>query len=368
MGNILPAALMNTTPPDAPERAWVDIDLAALTRNARRVASVSGARLLPMVKAIGYGLGAVAVARALEPLDPWGYGVASPAEGRELRSAGIERPVLVCTPCPPSWMLGMLRDRLTPVLADLDSVRAWRGQAGERPFHVGIETGMARGGFGLDDRDACSALRHLVAGSAGYEGICTHFHSADEQPDTIALQWREFQEVIAAVGRPPLVHAANSAGALRSRDVAGDLVRPGIFLYGGIAGDQIPETVAHFRSRVVAVEDIRAGQTVSYGATWRASAPTRIAVVAAGYADGWHRSGSSRSVVELRGRRVPVRGRITMDMTMVEAPDDTALDDVVTIFGGLVSLDEQAALAGTISYELLTSLSPRVERRYGEAT
>jgi alanine racemase len=116
----------------------------------------------------------------------------------------------------------------------------------------------------------------------------------------------------------------------------------------------------------VAVEPFMAGQTVSYGATWRATAPTRVAVVAAGYADGWHRSGSSRSVVELRGCRVPVRGRITMDMTRVEAPPDAAPDDVVTIFGGLVSLDEQASLEGTISYELLTSLSPRVERRYGE--
>ncbi len=359
---------MNATLPDAPERAWVDIDLAALTRNARRVASESGARLLPMVKANGYGLGAVAVARALEPLDPWGYGVACPAEGRELRSAGIERPVLVCTPCPPSWMPGMLRDRLTPLLADVDAVRAWLRQAGGRPFHVGVETGMARGGFALDDREGCNALRRLVAGSAGYEGICTHFHSADEHPETIAAQWREFQQVIDAVGRPPLVHAANSAGALRTRDIAGDLVRPGIFLYGGVAGDQTPETVARFRARVVAVEDVMAGQSVSYGATWRASAPTRIAVLAAGYADGWHRSGSSRSVVELRGQRVPVRGRITMDMTMVEATAGTAPDDIVTIFGGLVSLDEQAALAGTISYELLTSLSPRVERRYGEAT
>ncbi|HET9603288.1 MAG TPA: alanine racemase [Gemmatimonadales bacterium] len=355
---------MNTALPEAPERAWVDIDLAALTRNARRVASVSRARLLPMVKANGYGLGAVAVARALEPVDPWGYGVASPAEGRELRLSGIERPVLVCTPCPPSWMPAMLRDQLTPLLADLDSVRAWLSLAGERPFHVGVDTGMARGGFGLGDREETAALRQLVARAPGYEGICTHFHSADEEPQSMVRQWGDFQQVIDAVGRPPLVHAANSAASLRNSGISGDLVRPGIFLYGGAAGEQVPEPVARFRSRIVAVQDITRGQSVSYGATWRAGASTRIAVVAAGYADGWPRSGSSRSVVELRGRRVPVRGRITMDMTMVEATDDTVPDDVATIFGGLVSLDEQAALAGTISYELLTGLSPRVERRY----
>lgn len=359
---------MNATHSDAPERAWVDIDLAALARNARRVARVSRARLLPMVKANGYGLGAVAVVRALEPLDPWGYGVASPAEGRELRAAGIERPILVCTPCPPSWVTRMLRDRLTPLLADLAAVRAWLGMSGGRPFHVGVDTGMARGGFSVADRGGCEELRHMLATASGYEGICTHFHSADEQPATIDTQWDEFERAVEVIGRPGLVHAANSAAALRSHPTDAHLVRPGIFLYGGAAGGQVPEPVARFRSRVVAVESIGPGESVSYGATWRASAPTRIAVVAAGYADGWHRSGSSRSIVELRGQRVPVRGRITMDMTMVEATPDAAPDDIVTIFGGLVSLDEQAALAGTISYELLTSLSPRVERRYGEAS
>ena len=359
---------MTVTLPDAPERAWVDVDLAALTRNARRVASVSGALLLPMVKANGYGLGAVAVVRALEALEPWGYGVACPSEGRELRNAAIERPILVCTPCPPSWMPTMLQHRLTPLLADLEAVRAWLRLAGGRPFHVGIDTGMARGGVRLDDREACDALRQLLAGAPGYQGICTHFHSADERPATITTQWDEFQQAVSVVGRPALVHAANSAAALRHTVAAGDLVRPGIFLYGGAAGTQVAEPVARFRTRVVAVEDVAAGQAVSYGATWRASAPTRVAVVAAGYGDGWHRSASSRSVVELRGQRVPVRGRITMDMTMVEATHDTVPDDVVTIFGGLVSLDEQASLAGTISYELLTSLSPRVERRYGEVS
>ena len=359
---------MNATHPDAPERAWVDVDLAALARNARRVASVSGARLMPMVKANGYGLGAVPVVRRLEPLDPWGYGVASPAEGRELRAAGIERPILVCTPCPPSWVPLMLRDRLTPLLADLAAVRAWLGLSDGQPFHVGVDTGMARGGFSVADRADCEALRQVLATATGYEGICTHFHSADEQPATIDTQWDEFQQAVTAIGRPRLVHAANSAAALRRYYADAHLVRPGIFLYGGAAGGLTPEPVARFRSRVVAVENVGAGQSVSYGATWHAGAPTRVAVVAAGYADGWHRSGSSRSIVELRGQRVPVHGRITMDMTMVEATPDTGPDDIVTIFGGLVSLDEQAALAGTISYELLTSLSPRVERRYGEAS
>lgn len=351
--------------PDQPDRAWVDVDLAALVRNARRVSAGSDARLLPMVKANGYGLGAVPVARALETLDPWGYGVATPGEGRELRAAGIRRPILVCTPCPPGWIPAMLAAELTPLLVESSTVEAWLAQAGGRPFHVGVDTGMARGGFRARQREDCSALRRLLGGAAGYEGICTHFCSADERPEASATQWDEFQLAVDAIGRPPLVHAANSAAALRDSRFAADLVRPGIFLYGGLAGGQVPEPVARFRARVVAVEDLLAGDSVSYGATWHAIGPVRIAVVGVGYADGLPRAASSVGMVELNGARAPIRGRITMDMTMIEAAAGTRPDDVVTIFGGLVTLDEQAALAGAVSYELLTGLGPRVERRYG---
>lgn len=358
---------MTATLPDQPERAWVDVDLFALVRNAQRVSATSDARLLPMVKANGYGLGAVPVARALEPLDPWGFGVASPAEGRELRAAGIARPILVCTPCPPSWIPLLLADRLTPLIVDLDSLRAWLSVAGGRNFHLGIDTGMARGGFRTNDPAACLAARELLADARGFEGICTHFHSADEDPPASRAQWSDFLAAVEMIGRPPLVHAANSAGALRDAGFAADLVRPGIFLYGGQAGGLEPEPVGRFRARVVAVEQLEAGQPVSYGATWRALRPTRIAVLGVGYADGLMRSASPSGVVEFNGARAPIRGRITMDMTMIETSGDARVDDVATIFGGLVTLDEQAALAGTISYELLTGLAPRVERRYGGA-
>ncbi len=359
------ATVTTALPPDQLERAWVDVDLAAMVRNARCVASATGARLLPMVKANGYGLGAVAVARALLPLDPWGFGVASPGEGRELRAAGVELPILVCTPCPPSWLAALAHDRLTPLLADLDSVRAWVQLTGELPFHIGIDTGMARGGFQATGAPGeCDALRTLLRDAAGYQGIATHFHSADEDPGTLPVQWADFQRAVDAIGRPPLVHAANSAALLRNPEWAADLVRPGIFLYGGRAGGRDPEPVARFQARVVAVEQLVPGQTASYGATWRAKVATRVAVIAAGYGDGWLRSASGRGVAELNGKRVPVLGRITMDMTVVEARAGTRPDDIATIFGGLVTLDEQASLAGTISYELLTALAPRVARRY----
>ena len=346
----------------------MDVDPGAVVANARQVAEVSGARLMPMVKANGYGLGAVALTRALEALDPWGYGVASVEEGAELRSAGIGRPVVVFTPLLPEWIGGMLRHDLRPVIDDRPVLEGWLAAAGDRPFHIGVDTGMARAGVAFDDRAALAALRQRLDSAAGYEGVCSHFHSADADPGSMTAQHERFIGAIAALGRrPPLVHMANSAAALRGRQFAGDVVRPGIFLYGGQAGAGLPapRTAAALRARVVAVREIPAGASVSYGATWQAAGPASIATLAIGYADGFPRSLSNRGRAELDGVVVPVRGRVTMDMTLVETNGRVRPGETATLFGGRITLDEQAALAGTISYELLTSLGRRVARRYG---
>ena len=208
------------------------------------------------------------------------------------------------------------------------------------------------------------AARALLSGATGYEGACTHFHSAEEDAAATGAQWERFGQAIAALGpRPPMVHAANSAAALQGTRYAGDLVRPGIFLYGGRAGARDPEPVAALRGRVIAIRRIPAGASVSYASTWRAPGPTTIATVALGYADGLLRSLGNRGVAELNGRRVPIRGSVTMDMTMLEAGDDVRIGDVATFYGGAITLDEQAAAAGTVSYELLTGLGRRVDRR-----
>lgn len=351
---------------NATDRAWVDLNLDALAANARRVAEVSGARLLPMVKANGYGLGAVAVARALEPLDPWGYGVATVEEGAELRAAGIARRILLLTPSLPGWFAALRRDAVTPVLGTVQGVAAWIAANPDRPFHVGIDTGMSRAGMRWDDAEAIAAIRVLVEGTGAYEGACTHFHSAEHDAAATESQWDRFERAVTAFGtRPPLLHAANSAAALRGSRYAADMVRPGIFLYGGRAGAAAPapEPVAALRARVVSVRRVAAGESVSYGGTWRASSPTTIATVAAGYADGVLRVLGNRGVAELNGRRVPIRGTVTMDMTMLETDGEVGIGDVATFYGGLVTLDEQAEAAGTVSYELLTSLGSRLERR-----
>jgi alanine racemase len=358
-----------TFPPET-NRAWVDVDLAALVANARTVATTCGSRLLPMVKANGYGLGAVEVARALEAVDPWGFGVASVAEGEALRAAGITRPILVVTPLVPRWVDAHLELDLRPSIGDAQALEAWTSR-GNRPFHIEVDTGMSRAGVRWDDRAGIGRMRALLGAADGWEGVFTHFHSAESDLEATRRQWDRFQEVLGALPRrPALIHAANSAAALQGTPFAGDLVRPGIFLYGGAVGTSEPRPVAALRARVIAVRSIGAGDTVGYGAVWRAERPTTVVTVAVGYADGFPRSAPSDArrpprQIELNGRLVPLLGRVTMDMCMVAAEETPAVGDVATVFGGLVSLDRQAEAAGTISYELLTRLGPRVARRYG---
>ncbi|MGH7658158.1 MAG: alanine racemase, partial [Gemmatimonadales bacterium] len=194
----------------------------------------------------------------------------------------------------------------------------------------------------------------------------THFHSPDDAPATMAVQWERFQNAVSALpSRPPLVHAASSAAALRDRRFAADMVRPGIFLYGGCAGGQTPRTALRLHARVVSVRTLAAGESVSYGARWAAETPARVATLGIGYADGIIRSLGNRGRVHLGGGACRMVGAVTMDMTMVLVEGQVAPGDVAILLGGEITLDEQAALAGTIGYELLTSISARVIRRYG---
>ncbi len=348
-----------------PDRTWVEIDLEALRANARTLLErAGGARLLPMVKANAYGLGAVAVARALEPLDPWGFGVATAGEGRELRGAGVVRPILVVQPTLP-MLEGCAQLGLTPVLGGMAEVRAWLA-LGTLPFHVGVDTGMNRGGLWWEE---FAAVAPVFAGAPGFEGVATHFHSADNDPASVREQWQRFQTALGALPRrPAVVHAANSAAALGHPEVVADLIRPGIFLYGGMAGSHRPVPVVTWRARVCRVARRDAGATVSYGASFRAGAASYVTTVSAGYADGYRRSLSSRGTMLIGGRRYQVAGAVTMDFTMVTSAEALPADAVATLIGTdgkqSLTLDEVAQAAGTISYEMLTGLGSRVERIY----
>lgn len=351
-------------------RAWVEVDLAALRRNGAAVAARAGVPLLPMVKADGYGLGALHVALALEDLAPWGYGVSNVAEGEELRRGGITRPIIVFTPILRTEIDSLRRADLTPALGDPAVMESWARTG--RDWHLQIDTGMSRAGLRWD---RMSWYRDILARTRP-SGVFTHFHSAELDDGSREQQQQRFEEALAELPeRPALVHVENGPAVEAHAPSRWSLCRPGIFLYGVASraqGPLVPEPVAAIRARIVEIRTVSEGDTVSYGATWRAPGVRRIATVPVGYADGYRRAFGNRGVALLGGRRVNVAGRVTMDMTMLDVTDtDAALGDVVTLLGrdgdDVITAHELAELGELSPYELLTGLRMRLPRVHRDA-
>ena len=346
-------------------RAWVEVDLGALLRNARRVMARARAPLLPMIKADAYGLGAVRVARALEAIEPWGFGVATVGEGVELREAGIERPIVIFTPLLAADLADASRARLTPSLGSRTEIASWAYTG--LPWHLAVDTGMSRAGVPWFE---VAALADLLR-AAPPEGAFTHFHSAEREDGSRDVQERRFDEVIDALPvRPRLLHAENSPAVEHRAPSRWDVVRPGVFLYGvGSDGGIEPDPVVSLRARIVELRTVPSGDTVSYDGTWRAAGDRRIATLAIGYADGYRRALSNRGEALVCGGRAPVAGVVTMDMTMVDVTGiDCEVGDVATLIGaeGATRIDvaDVARLGELSPYEVLTSLRGRLPRFY----
>lgn len=362
-------------------RAWVDVDLGALVANYDSLAQRANPRvgLLPIVKADAYGLGACPVVRALESRDPWGYGVATLAEGVRLRERGIDRRVVAFF-LTPHELDQAANAGITPVLGDAHNLELWRGIARRLrkrlPFHVEVDTGMGRCGFHhADARAWLPMIQEALADGLVWEGTLTHFHSADElDADPTREQWERFQACVAAfpAGVGGVIHTSASAAGARWPEYAADLVRPGLFLYGGLAGGEPirPEPVATVRARVVSVREVPAGWTASYGATHEARRPSRWATLAIGYADGLRRELSNNGFVRFGDREAPIIGRVCMDVTVVDVTDldEVTPGTVCTAIGGpdgaATSLHAVSKRCGTIDYEILTGLTQRLPRRY----
>ena len=348
-------------------RAWVEIDLGALCRNGAALAARAGVPLLPMVKADGYGVGGLRAALALDSLDPWGYGVATVTEGDDLRRGGITRPIVVFTPILRTEIDALRRSDLTPALGDPAVIESWARTG--RPWQLQIDTGMSRAGMPWH---LVSEHRGLLERAAP-EGVFTHFHSAERDDASRAVQERRFAEALGALPqRPAMIHCENGPAVERHAPSPWTLVRPGIFLYGvaGFEGGALqPEPVASMRARIVEIRTVADGDTVSYDATWTAHGPRRIATLPVGYADGYRRALSNCGIALLGGRRVPVAGRVTMDMTMLDVTGTSAaLGDLVTFLGAdggeVVTVSEQATASDVSPYEILTGLGQRLPRRY----
>jgi alanine racemase len=347
-------------------RAWVEIDLGALQRNALTIGLRASVPLLPMVKADAYGLGAIAVARALESIQPWGYGVATIEEGAELRASGITRPIVVFTPLPDAELSRLIASSLTPSLSRVESIARWIALGGAA-WHLAIDTGMSRAGIRWDRVQAlASAIREHPP-----SGAFTHFHSADRDPATITVQEARFREAIARLpGRPPLLHVENGAAIEQRPRSRWDMARPGIFLYGvSCTGSLAAEPVVHLRARIVDIRTLADGDTVSYLGSYRAIGPRRIATASIGYADGLRRALGNRGHAAIRGRRAPIAGLVTMDMTMLDVTDiECEIGDTATFIGRdgdvLIDVASVAEITDISPYEILTGLRGRLTRLY----
>ena len=367
-------------------RTWTEIDLSNLEHNYRALRAMlpQGCRFLGVVKADAYGHGAVQVARRLETLGAEYLAVACLDEALELRQAGITTPILILGYTPTERAEALLDNGITQTVYDVEMARALSDAAAAAgktlKIHVKADTGMSRLGWlcgGEDQSAAVEAIAQVCAlPGLEAEGIYTHFANADGDEDYTMLQFTRFLDLLEALKERGITfairHCAASAAALKFPCTHLDMVRPGIALYGhypdpsceGLDGPGL-RPVMTLKTRVASVKAVPAGTPVSYGCTHVLDRETKLAALTIGYADGLPRLCSDKLEVLIGGQRAPVVGRICMDMCMADVTGlDVAPGDEVEVFGENLPIEDVAALAGTIQYELLCAVSPRVHRAY----
>ncbi|HEV2082678.1 MAG TPA: alanine racemase [Brevundimonas sp.] len=337
--------------------ARLTVDLDALAANYRALETVSGVPVHPVVKADAYGLGAAAVARRLMHEGARTFFVARAAEGEGLRAAlGPDAVIYVLDGCAPGRAPRLRDAGLKPVLNSNDQLTEWRA-AGGGPCGLQIDTGMNRLGFRVDDAPETVE---------GVDLVLSHLACADEPGHPMNRLQRDAFATVATRWPRAVRSFSNSGGCFLGRDFAFDAVRPGICLYGGGPegrADARIRPVATFTADVLQVRDVRPGESVGYSRGFVADRPTRIATAAAGYADGVLRSNSPAGRAFVGGELRPIVGRVSMDVLAVDVTGlDVAVGDQVELFGPNRPLDVAAAAAGTVAWELLTSVGARIPR------
>ena len=364
---------------------WADVDLEAVRHNLRHLALLqpSGTAVIAVVKANAYGHGVLPVATAALTSGAWGLAVSTLAEAREVLAAAGERDrVLALGGLVPSAAAEAAEIGCAVMCHRLDVARALDAAAVARgrvlPVHLKVDTGMGR--LGCSPAEALG-LAQFISGAPGLRLAGTYTHFAASESDEVATraQARLFGSVLAELRvagvDPGLRHCSNSGGALRHPDLGLDAVRVGLALYGlhPVPGSEAGlEPALSLRALVSHVKTVPEGARVGYGGTWQATRPSRIATVSIGYADGVMRARANRGQVLVRGRRAPLVGRVSMDAITLDVTDVEGVEvgDVATLIGGdgdqRITADEVAEWSHTISYEVLTALGSRVERRYAE--
>jgi alanine racemase len=365
--------------------AWVEIDLDALRENLGSLKALVGpdAKICLVVKADAYGHGAVEIARASLGAGVDMLGVATLHEGIELRRAEISAPMLVLSPSLPTEIEELIAHRLRPSISSLDFAREL-SRVSQRlsatvPFHVEVDTGMGR--TGLDYEMAYEILNELAhLPGIVMEGVYTHFPDADNPELGFAkMQLEKFSTLVSRLKengvRFELVHAANSAGMVNLPESIFNMARPGLLAYGLQPGHvTVPgcdvRPVMSFKSCIVQLRLVSAGSYISYGRTHQVQKDSLIGVVPVGYGHGYSWNLSNVGEMLVRGKRVPIVGRVTMDLTMLDVSDvpDVREGDEVVLFGRQgdeqISAHEVAQKANTVSYEILCSIGKRVVRTF----
>lgn len=362
----------------------VEVNLTRLTENYRAIeTAVSPATIMPILKANAYGHGLVEVARHVVSLGAPYLGVAYLEEGILLREAGIKVPILVLGGIIGNQVPLFLQHDLTLTASSTEKMHQINDAAREMgvraKVHLKIDTGMER--IGVHYYNAESLLETaLTCGHCQVEGIYSHLANADTADLTHArLQIERFNQVLdfytqRGLPHPPLRHMANSGGILQMPKSHYDMVRAGILMYGVYPSDEVAKTVPvqpalTWKSRVVYFKVVKPGHPVSYGSAWVTDHMVRVVTIPVGYGDGYFRSMSDSAEVIIRGKRYPVVGRICMDQMMVNIEWETAYNnDEVILIGKsndtAITVEDIAAWANTIPYEVLTNINTRVPRIY----
>ena len=360
----------------SPHRCRAEIDHAALRHNAAAVRTAIGkeAGIIAVVKADGYGHGGPEVARTLAPFAEQ-FGVATLNEARAVRAVAADKDILILSPCLPGEREDVVREGFIPVVSSTAEAKAYAHLAKGKhvSIHLCIDTGMGRIGVWQDD--AIKTAQEIAAiEDLEVDSVSTHLPVADSNPDFTAQELAGWDKLVAQL-RPILTkakfHALNSAASLERPQHATDRVRPGLALYGISplpAFQRLLKPVMTLKTHITLVRDVGPGRGISYGRDFITTKPMRIATLAMGYADGYPRQNSNKGAqVLVRGRRCPILGRITMDQFMVDVTDlprDVAPGEEVVLFGKQgdeeITVNEVAAWAGTITWDILTRLGKRV--------
>ncbi len=378
---------------------WAEVDLKAIASNVRELRRITSpdARLMAVVKANAYGHGLIEVTRQVIHSGAEVLGVARASEGAQLRKAGFDAPVLVFSYTPPAMAKKLVEFDLTQTVCSHETASALSSAArslGKKiNVHIKVDTGMGRLGllpdrlrlFNSDKDITKNAVREVesIARLSGLEleGIFTHFATAGSPDKSFAKNqfelFTDFLNQLRIAGIDiPVKHAANSAAIIEMPETHLDMVRAGISIYGLYPSNEIDKSrvtlkpAMELKTRVVHLKRVPAGFKISYGITYETKKPTTIATVSVGYADGFNRLFSSRGCMLVCGHRVPVVGRVCMDLTMLDVGNISGveLEEEAVIFGkqgnSSITVDEIASNLNTINYEVVSTITDRVPRLY----